>query len=63
MTTRSPSSRCGDESDVKFLTEKGRYVDHIAPPGMLYLAILRSPQAHARVIGIDLSAARTFAAS
>jgi carbon-monoxide dehydrogenase large subunit len=47
--------------DVKFLTGKGRYVDDIALPGMLYLAILRSPHAHARITGIDLSAARAAA--
>src|SRR5258705_11022286 len=44
--------------DMKFLTGRGRYVDDIALPGMLYLAILRSPHAHARITGIDLSAAR-----
>ena len=44
--------------DRKFLTGRGRYVDDIALPGMPYLAIFRSPHAHARVAGIDLSAAR-----
>ena len=44
--------------DRKFLTGRGRYVDDIALPGMLYLAILRSPHAHARITGMDLSAAR-----
>jgi aerobic carbon-monoxide dehydrogenase large subunit len=47
--------------DLKFLTGRGRYVDDIALPGMLYLAILRSPHAHARITGIDLSAARAAA--
>ena len=45
--------------DLKFLTGKGRYVDDIRIPGMLYLAILRSPHAHALITGIDLSEART----
>jgi carbon-monoxide dehydrogenase large subunit len=44
--------------DRRLLTGRGRYVDDIALPGMLYLAILRSPHAHARITGIDLSAAR-----
>jgi aerobic carbon-monoxide dehydrogenase large subunit len=44
--------------DLKFLTGKGHYVDDIKVPGTLYLAILRSPRAHARITGIDLSAAR-----
>jgi aerobic carbon-monoxide dehydrogenase large subunit len=47
--------------DRKFLTGRGRYVDDIALPGMLYLAILRSPHAHARITGTDLSAARAAA--
>src|SRR5580693_6470130 len=47
--------------DIKFLTGNGRYVDDIKLPGMLYLAILRSPHAHALITGVDLSAARTAA--
>jgi len=47
--------------DYKLLTGKGRYVDDIKLPGTLYLAILRTPHAHARVTGIDLSAARATA--
>ena len=47
--------------DLKFLTERGRYVDDMALPGMLYLAILRSPHAHARITGTDLSEARAAA--
>jgi len=47
--------------DHKFVTGKGRYVDDIKMPGRLYLAILRSPHAHARITGIDLSAARAAA--
>ena len=44
--------------DYKFLTGKGRYVDDTKLPGTLYLGILRSPHAHARITGIDLSASR-----
>ena len=44
--------------DYKFLIGRGRYVDDTKLPGTLYLAILRSPHAHARITGIDLSAAR-----
>jgi len=47
--------------DIKFLTGNGRYVDDIKLPGMLYLAILRSPHAHALITGVDLSAARAAA--
>ena len=44
--------------DYKFLTGSGRYVDDIKLPGTLYLAVLRSPHAHARITSIDLSTAR-----
>ena len=47
--------------DYKFLTGNGRYVDDIRLPGTLYLAILRSPHAHARITAIDLYAARAIA--
>ena len=47
--------------DLKFLTGNGRYVDDIKVPGMLHLAILRSPHAHALIIRIDLAAASTAA--
>jgi carbon-monoxide dehydrogenase large subunit len=36
----------------------GRYTDDLAPPGMLCLAVVRSPHAHARVVSIDAAAAR-----
>src|SRR5216684_6402995 len=47
--------------DIKFVTGNGRYVDDIKLPGMLYVAILRSPHAHALITGVDLSAARAAA--
>src|SRR5215831_7688124 len=44
--------------DFKFLTGKGRYVDDIKLPGMLYMAIARSPHAHAIVRNVELSSAK-----
>ncbi|MGO4711777.1 xanthine dehydrogenase family protein molybdopterin-binding subunit [Bradyrhizobium sp. 2TAF24] len=44
--------------DLKLITGKGRYVDDIKLPGMLHLAILRSPHAHANIRHVDLDAAR-----
>ena len=44
--------------DFKFVTGKGRYTDDIKAPGMLHMAVLRSPHAHAVIKQIDLSAAR-----
>ena len=38
---------------------RGTYVDDISLPGMLHIAFLRSSYAHARIVAIDPSAART----
>jgi CO/xanthine dehydrogenase Mo-binding subunit len=43
------------------VTGAARYTYDIALPGMLYGAILRSPHPHARIRGIDLSAAKRLA--
>jgi len=43
--------------DFRLLTGKGRYVDDIKRPGMLHMAVLRSPHAHADISNIDLSPA------
>jgi carbon-monoxide dehydrogenase large subunit len=45
------------KEDGRFIRGKGRYVDDIVLPGMLHSAILRSPYAHAKINGIDVSAA------
>ncbi len=45
------------KEDARFIRGKGRYVDDVRLPGMLHLAILRSPLAHARIVRIDTSAA------
>lgn len=46
--------------DERLLTGSGRYIDDVKLPGMAVMAILRSPHAHARIRGIDLSAARAL---
>jgi aerobic carbon-monoxide dehydrogenase large subunit len=43
--------------DFRFLTGQGTYTDDINRPHQLYAYILRSPHAHARIAGIDTSAA------
>src|SRR3712207_9119207 len=45
------------KEDGRFIRGKGRYIDDLQLPGMLYSAILRSPYAHARINGIDVSEA------
>src|SRR4051794_39526484 len=60
-TTERPSQWLGKsvkrKEDGRFLVGKGNYVDDVRLPGMLHSAILRSPFAHAKINGIDTSAA------
>jgi carbon-monoxide dehydrogenase large subunit len=44
--------------DPRLLRGGGRYVDDLAPPGMLFGYVLRSPHAHARIVSIDTTAAK-----
>ena len=46
------------KEDPRFIRGRGNYVDDVALPGMLHLAILRSPYAHARINSIDVTAAQ-----
>jgi len=45
------------KEDPRFIRGKGHYVDDIKLPGMLYLDIVRSPYAHAKIVKIDPSKA------
>jgi carbon-monoxide dehydrogenase large subunit len=45
------------KEDARLLRGRGRFVDDVQLPGMLHLAILRSPFAHANIVSIDTSAA------
>ncbi|MEA2641041.1 MAG: aerobic carbon-monoxide dehydrogenase large subunit [Chloroflexota bacterium] len=63
--TAQPSSaagRIGDSvrrvEDAPLITGAGHYVDDVQLPGMLHMAVLRSPYPHARVLAIDTSTAQ-----
>jgi carbon-monoxide dehydrogenase large subunit len=45
------------KEDPRFIQGAGRYVDDIKLPGMLYLDLVRSPYAHAKILKIDASKA------
>src|SRR5689334_330596 len=45
------------KEDPRFIRGKGNYVDDVKLPGMLYMDIVRSPYAHARIKKIDTSKA------
>jgi carbon-monoxide dehydrogenase large subunit len=46
--------------DPKLLAGRATYVDDVRLPGMLEAAVLRSPIAHARIVRIDISRARSL---
>jgi carbon-monoxide dehydrogenase large subunit len=45
------------KEDDRFIRGKGNYIDDIKLPGMLYMSILRSPFAHAKINGVETSRA------
>src|SRR5499433_3692818 len=45
------------KEDGRFLVGRGNYLDDVSLPGMLHMAILRSPHAHARIRTVDTAAA------
>ena len=59
----TPAKICGmghgmkRKEDPRFIQGKGRYIDDIKLPGMLYMDIVRSPYAHAKIKKIDPSEA------
>ena len=46
------------KEDLRFITGKGRYTGDISLPHQLYLAVCRSPLAHANILGLDTTAAQ-----
>ncbi len=44
--------------DPRLITGAGRYTDNLELPRMTYMAILRSPHAHARITKLDVSKAK-----
>ncbi len=59
----TPPTICGmghrmkRKEDPRFIQGKGNYVDDVKLPGMLYLDMVRSPHAHAKILKIDASKA------
>ncbi|MBB4382129.1 xanthine dehydrogenase, molybdenum binding subunit apoprotein [Bradyrhizobium sp. Rc3b] len=57
MGVEGIGARVVRKEDKRFITGKGRYVDDIKLVGMTHAHFIRSPHAHAKVKGIDSSAA------
>ena len=56
--SRYVGARVKRKEDPRLITGAGSYVDDIQPRGLLYVEILRSPYAHARIRSIDTAAAK-----
>ncbi|WP_370943511.1 xanthine dehydrogenase family protein molybdopterin-binding subunit [Amycolatopsis sp. cg5] len=46
------------KEDERLITGRTRWTDNLTLPGMLHLAVLRSPHAHAKIVSVDTSAAK-----
>ncbi len=61
MTTSHPPGMVGAsvkrKEDPRLVTGEGRYTDDVQLNGMVYMAVLRSPHAHARILRVDASKA------
>jgi carbon-monoxide dehydrogenase large subunit len=58
MAMRFVGASVARVEDRRILTGRGRYVDDVRLGGMLHAAFLRSPFPHARISGVDTTAAR-----
>ena len=58
MGVEGIGARVARKEDKRFITGKGRYTDDVVSAGAHFAAFVRAPYAHARITGIDVSAAR-----
>ncbi|MGW4057460.1 xanthine dehydrogenase family protein molybdopterin-binding subunit [Amycolatopsis sp. NPDC004747] len=47
------------KEDERLITGRTRWTDNITLPGLLHMAVLRSPFAHAKIVSIDTAAAKS----
>lgn len=58
MGSRIFGSGIKRREDPRLITGKAKYTDDMKLPGLLHMAVVRSPHAHARIKSIDTSAAK-----
>jgi aerobic carbon-monoxide dehydrogenase large subunit len=56
-TGRYVGSRMLRKEDARLVTGHGRFLDDLSLPGMVWVAVVRSPIAHARITRVDTSSA------
>jgi aerobic carbon-monoxide dehydrogenase large subunit len=63
-TAESPAAELGRartrKEDARLITGQTAWTDNLTLPGMLHMAFLRSPYAHAKITAVDTSAARSL---
>ncbi|RBY76527.1 xanthine dehydrogenase family protein molybdopterin-binding subunit [Blastococcus sp. TF02-09] len=61
--TAGPAKEVGQarrrKEDARLITGKTTWTDNLVLPGMLHLAVVRSPFAHAKILAVDVEAARS----
>jgi aerobic carbon-monoxide dehydrogenase large subunit len=60
VTFRNVGAPLRRKEDARLTTGQGRFSDDFALPGQAYAAMVRSPHAHARIVGMETSAARAM---
>ena len=62
-TAESPATELGRartrKEDARLVTGQTMWTDNLVLPGMLHMAFLRSPYAHAKITSVDVSAAKS----
>src|SRR5947199_9855534 len=58
MGARLFGARVRRREDARLVTGGGRYVADVALPGLLHVAVVRSPHAHARIAVLSAEVAR-----
>ena len=62
--TEAPAPEVGKararKEDERLITGRTRWTDNITPPGLLHMAVVRSPYAHAKITSIDTTAAKAM---
>src|ERR1700689_4864479 len=62
-TAEAPAAEFGRarlrKEDARLITGQTNWTDNIRLPGMLHVAFLRSPYAHARITSVNVNAARS----
>ena len=60
MTVKLKGQSIRRLEDARFLTGQGRFIEDIDAPGQVWMSVVRSPHAHATILGIDADAARAL---